>query len=84
MIDHLVESASVFEDAGVDEGGGDDVGVSVGARPSVLEVAFAFSEGQGRHSDGRTAIRGAAVENAPVLRLVVATKSLLDSFPVQI
>ena len=84
MIDHLVESAAVFEDAGVDEGCGDDVGVSVGARPSVLEVAFAFNEGHGRHSDGRTAIRGAAVENAPVLRLMMATESFLDSFPEQI
>lgn len=52
-------SVSVPQDGGLGDHAGDDVGVHVGGRPAVLEVAFALPLGVAPHADGRAAVRHA-------------------------
>jgi hypothetical protein len=50
---------SVPQDGGLGDHGGDDVGVHVGRRPAVLEVALAVLLRVAAHADGRAAVRDA-------------------------
>jgi hypothetical protein len=50
---------SVPQDGGLGDHGGDDVGVHVGRRPAVLEVALALLLRVAPNADGRAAVRNA-------------------------
>lgn len=50
---------SLPQEGGLGDHAGDDVGVHVGRRPAVLEVALAFLLRVAPHTDGRAAVRNA-------------------------
>lgn len=54
-----IGAADLPEDGGLGDHGGDDIGIHVGRRPPVLEVALAFLLGVAAHPHRRAAVRHA-------------------------
>lgn len=84
MDHHLVEDFVVVKTSGVDNGSRGHVGVDVGGRSSVLEVALALQGSLERDSDGDASIGHAPFEFFVTASLVSASQSLVVALAVDV